>query len=38
RFLTYDDVTAGDGWVETISGPGLGVELDEEKIRKYSVA
>jgi L-alanine-DL-glutamate epimerase-like enolase superfamily enzyme len=35
--LTYDDVTRGDGFVGVSPGPGLGVELDEEKIRKYGV-
>jgi L-alanine-DL-glutamate epimerase-like enolase superfamily enzyme len=38
RVLTYDDVTAGKGYVGVLPGPGLGVELDEEKVRKYSVA
>jgi L-alanine-DL-glutamate epimerase-like enolase superfamily enzyme len=23
------------GWIDLPSGPGLGVELDEEKIRRY---
>jgi L-Ala-D/L-Glu epimerase len=36
--LTYDDVTRGNGSVGVIPGPGLGVELDEEKICKYNVA
>jgi L-alanine-DL-glutamate epimerase-like enolase superfamily enzyme len=35
--LTYDDVTKGSGFVGVLPGPGLGVELDEEKVRKYSV-
>ena len=38
RFLGYDDVTAGKGYVEPIPGPGLGVELDEDKVRRYAVA
>jgi L-alanine-DL-glutamate epimerase-like enolase superfamily enzyme len=38
RVLSYDDVTAGSGYVEVIAGPGLGVDLDEEKVRKYGVA
>jgi L-alanine-DL-glutamate epimerase-like enolase superfamily enzyme len=38
RVFTYDDVTAGKGYVGVLPGPGLGVELDEEKVRKYSVA
>lgn len=36
--LTYEDVKRGDGYVGVIPGPGLGVELDAEKVRKYSVA
>jgi L-alanine-DL-glutamate epimerase-like enolase superfamily enzyme len=36
--LTYDDVTRGHGFVGIIPGPGLGVELDDEKIRRYSAA
>lgn len=36
--LTYEDVTRGNGYVGVIPGPGLGVELDEEKVRKFSVA
>ena len=36
--LAYEDVTAGNGYVEVIPGPGLGVTLDEEKVRKYTVA
>jgi L-alanine-DL-glutamate epimerase-like enolase superfamily enzyme len=38
RVLTYDDVTKGSGFVGVLPGPGLGVELDEEKVRKYSTA
>jgi L-alanine-DL-glutamate epimerase-like enolase superfamily enzyme len=38
RMLTYEDVTAGNGYVEVIPGPGLGVDLDEEKVRKYGIA
>jgi L-Ala-D/L-Glu epimerase len=38
RFLGYDDVTAGKGFVEVIPGPGLGIELDEEKVRRFAVA
>jgi L-alanine-DL-glutamate epimerase-like enolase superfamily enzyme len=37
RVLRYEDVTAGEGYVEPIPGPGLGVDLDEEKIRKYAL-
>ena len=36
--LTYEDVRRGSGFVSVIPGPGLGVELDERKIRKYTVA
>ena len=36
--LTYDDVTRGKGFVGVLPGPGLGVELDEEKIRKYGLS
>ena len=35
--MTYEDVTRGNGYVGVSPGPGLGVELDEERIRKYSV-
>jgi L-Ala-D/L-Glu epimerase len=35
--MTYEDVTRGNGFVGILPGPGLGVELDDEKIRKYSV-
>ena len=38
RVLTYEDVTAGKGYVEVIPGPGLGVALDDEKVRKYGIA
>lgn len=38
QVLTYDDVFRGQGYVEVLPGPGLGVELDEEKIRRYSPA
>lgn len=37
NIITYDDVTKGGGFVGVLPGPGLGVELDEEKIRTYSV-
>jgi L-alanine-DL-glutamate epimerase-like enolase superfamily enzyme len=37
RVLTYEDVTAGNGYVEVMAGPGLGVDIDEEKVRKYAV-
>jgi len=35
--MTYDDVTRGKGYVGVLPGPGLGVELDEEKVQKYTV-
>ncbi len=35
--LTYEDVTRGKGYVGVIPGPGLGAELDEEKVRRYAV-
>jgi L-alanine-DL-glutamate epimerase-like enolase superfamily enzyme len=33
--MTYEDVTRGNGFVGVIPGPGLGIALDEEKIRQY---
>jgi L-alanine-DL-glutamate epimerase-like enolase superfamily enzyme len=36
--LSYEDVTRGNGFVGVIPGPGLGIELDEEKLRQYGVA
>jgi L-alanine-DL-glutamate epimerase-like enolase superfamily enzyme len=38
KWLKYEDVTAGKGYIEVIPGPGLGVELDEDKVRRYTVA
>jgi L-alanine-DL-glutamate epimerase-like enolase superfamily enzyme len=38
RIITYNDVTKGDGYVEVLEGAGLGVEIDQEKIKKYRVA
>lgn len=35
--ITYGDVTRGEGYVEVLPGPGLGVELDEHKVNKYSL-
>lgn len=35
RIITYEDVTKGNGYVGVLPGPGLGVELDEERMRKY---
>jgi L-alanine-DL-glutamate epimerase-like enolase superfamily enzyme len=37
RFLGYDDVQSGKGYVELIAGPGLGVELDDAKVMKFTV-
>ena len=31
-------ITARDGWVEVPRGPGLGVEVNEEAIRRYPYA
>jgi muconate cycloisomerase len=36
RVLAYEDVTAGNGYVGLMEGPGLGVEIDAEKVRKYA--
>jgi L-alanine-DL-glutamate epimerase-like enolase superfamily enzyme len=36
--VTYQDVSRLGGYVVATPGPGLGIELDEEKIRKYSVS
>jgi L-alanine-DL-glutamate epimerase-like enolase superfamily enzyme len=33
-FLTRP-ITAKDGWVDVPTGPGLGVEVNEEAIRRY---
>jgi L-alanine-DL-glutamate epimerase-like enolase superfamily enzyme len=38
KWLTYDDVTAGKGYIGVIPGVGLGVELDEAKVRRYAAA
>ncbi len=38
RVITYEDVTAGQGYVQVLPGPGLGVELDEGKMRRFSLA
>ena len=34
--VTYQDVTQGKGYVYVTPGPGLGVEIDAEKIKKYA--
>lgn len=38
QVITYEDVTRGLGYVEVLPGPGLGFELDEDKVRRFSVA
>jgi L-alanine-DL-glutamate epimerase-like enolase superfamily enzyme len=38
RVVTYDDVTRLSGYVVVSPGPGLGAELDEDKVQKYSVS
>ena len=38
RFHTYDDVTAGKGFLGPIAGPGLGCDLDDDKVRRYTEA
>jgi len=35
--VTYKDVSELGGYVVATPGPGLGIELDEDKIRKYGV-
>lgn len=35
--VTYDDVSRMNGYVVVSPGPGLGAELDPEKIQKYTV-
>ena len=37
QVITYDDISKMKGYVHVIEGPGLGVEIDEEKIKKYTV-
>jgi len=37
KIITYDDVGSLNGYVTVTSGAGLGVEPDDEKIKKYSV-
>lgn len=36
--VTYKDVSSLGGYVVVTPGPGLGVELDEDKIQKYGVS
>ena len=33
--LLRQPITARDGWVEVPAGPGLGVEVNEEAIRRF---
>ena len=35
--LTFDDVKQSQGCISPVEGPGLGVTLDEEEMRKYRV-
>ncbi len=35
--ITYQDITRLGGYVEVLPGPGLGTELDNDKIKKYGV-
>jgi L-rhamnonate dehydratase len=36
--LTLEKVEAVDGWMTVPDGPGLGVTLNEEFVKKYLVA
>jgi L-alanine-DL-glutamate epimerase-like enolase superfamily enzyme len=36
--LTYDDVTRGHGFIGVMPGAGIGIELDEDNLKKYGVA
>jgi L-alanine-DL-glutamate epimerase-like enolase superfamily enzyme len=38
HWLNYDDVAANKGFVTVLPGPGLGIDLDEEKVRRYTVS
>jgi L-alanine-DL-glutamate epimerase-like enolase superfamily enzyme len=35
--MIYEDITRMKGYVEVLPGPGLGVELDDDKIKKYGI-
>ncbi len=35
--MTYDDITSLKGYVEVLPGPGLGAELDDNKIKQYGI-
>jgi L-alanine-DL-glutamate epimerase-like enolase superfamily enzyme len=35
--LTVEKVQAQDGWINVPDGPGLGVTLDEDFVRRYLV-
>ena len=37
RTLTYHDVKSGGGFVQPSEKPGLGVELDEDLLKRYSI-
>lgn len=36
-YLVYDDIKKNNGYVHVIDGPGLGIEIDEEKVKQYTV-
>ncbi|MBW2305604.1 MAG: mandelate racemase/muconate lactonizing enzyme family protein [Deltaproteobacteria bacterium] len=38
KVVTYEDISRMEGYVVALPGPGLGVELDGEKIKKYAVS
>lgn len=38
KVVTYDDVSRMKGYVVVLPGPGLGADLDDEKIRRYTVS
>ncbi len=37
NIITYEDVTRTKGQVDVLPGPGLGVDLDDSKIKKYGI-
>jgi L-alanine-DL-glutamate epimerase-like enolase superfamily enzyme len=37
EFLTRQNVRAVDGYLQVPQEPGLGIELDEEQVRRYRV-
>ena len=36
--LTLEKIQANDGWIAVPDGPGLGISLNEEFVRKYLVS